>query len=53
MRCPSRQITASEIAEALFACGDGAREIGKHEPFGAVGHLCQRQWLARLEQFSR
>ena len=35
----------------VLACGDRAREIGQHQPFGAVGDLRQRQRLAWLEQF--
>ena len=29
--------------------GDGARQIGQHQPFGAVGDLRQRERLAGLQ----
>ena len=51
MRWPSRQITASEIAGASAPRGDGAREIGEHQAFGAVGDLRQRQRRAGRKQF--
>ena len=47
MRWPSRQITASEIAGASRPRRNGAREIGQHQTFGAVGDLRQRERLCR------
>ena len=37
----------------ISACRDRAREIGDHQPFGAVGDVATGQRLAGLQQFGR
>ena len=53
MRGPSRQITARLIAGAAGAGGDGAREVGEHQPFGAVGDAGKKQRPAGRETLRR
>ena len=47
MREPSRQTTATLIAGGDWAGSDGARQVGDHQTFGAVGDAGKRERPAR------
>ena len=53
MRGPSRQTTARLTAGGFGRAADGAREIGDHQPFGALGDIGKGQRAAGRQQLRR
>ena len=53
MRGPSRQMTTRLIAGAVGAGRNGAREVGQHQPFGAVGDAGEKERPAGTKPLRR